>query len=98
MVRSFLDSLAEGLSIGREAIVKYGKLGAAVLASERVKNEIHDVEARLGRLARERLSTKGELRAEDGDAKKLLKEIAAKSEELREIAAAIRELREGRPS
>ena len=93
MGKRFLESLAEGLSIGREAIVKYGKLGAAVLASERVKDEIRDVEAHLGRLAREKLSTEGELRREDPDAKRLLKEIASKSEELRGITAAIRELK-----
>ncbi len=93
MVKRFLDSLTEGLNIGREAIVKYGRLGAATLAAERVKNEIRGAEARLGRFAREKLSTEGELRAEDGDAKRLLEEIAAKSEELRRVMVEIRELK-----
>lgn len=93
MPKSFLDSLAEGLNMGRDALVKYGRLGAATLVAERVKSRIRDLEARLGRLARERLSTAGELRAADPGAKNLLEEIASESENLRRIMAEIKELK-----
>ena len=93
MVKGFLDNLAEGLNLGRDALVKYGKLGVATLAVERLKCRIRDVETRLGRLARERLSTAGELRAEDPEAKALLDEVASESEKLRQTMAEIRELK-----
>ena len=93
MAKGFLDNLAEGLNLGRDALVKYGKLGVATLAAERLKDRIRDVEARLGRLSRERLSTAGELPAEDPDAKGLLDEIASESEKLRQTMAEIRELK-----
>ena len=93
MAKRFLDSLADGLSVGREALVRYGKLGAATLAAERLKHNIRDIEARLGRLARERLSTAGELRASDPKAVELLEEIASESAKLRGVMAEIRELK-----